>query len=51
MATFGMLWDPLGQHKFLIQHWMKVGKFMAPFLLTVAFAFFDSHVMLDALLT
>ncbi|MEM1067312.1 MAG: HXXEE domain-containing protein [Planctomycetota bacterium] len=34
-----MLWIPVGQHEFLMQHWMKVGTFMAPFLLMVAFAF------------
>lgn len=36
---FAMLWLPLGQHDFLIAHWMKVGTFMAPFLLFVALAF------------
>ncbi|MEL6167387.1 MAG: HXXEE domain-containing protein [Pseudomonadota bacterium] len=36
---FGMLWVPLGQHEFLLSHWMKVGTFMAPLLLLMAFAF------------
>ncbi|MEM9434661.1 MAG: HXXEE domain-containing protein [Pseudomonadota bacterium] len=36
---FLMLWVPLGQHGFLYQHWMKVGTFMAPFLLLTALAF------------
>ncbi|MEM8881583.1 MAG: HXXEE domain-containing protein [Pseudomonadota bacterium] len=33
-----MLWLPFGQHAFLLVHWMKVGTFMAPFLLLVAFS-------------
>ncbi|MEM9282857.1 MAG: HXXEE domain-containing protein [Verrucomicrobiota bacterium] len=39
LVAFGMLWIPLGQHDFLIEHWMKLGVFMAPFLLFVAAAF------------
>lgn len=39
LVTFGMLWVPVGQHAFLIPHWMKVGTFLAPFLLFVAVAF------------
>lgn len=39
ILAFAMLWVPLGQHAFLTEHWMKVGAFMAPFLLFVAFAF------------
>ncbi|MEM1050914.1 MAG: HXXEE domain-containing protein [Pseudomonadota bacterium] len=35
---FAMLWLPLGQHDFLVVHWMKIGTFMAPFLLFVVFA-------------
>ena len=38
-VEFGMLWLPLGQQDFLIQHWMKLGLFMAPFLLFVAISF------------
>ncbi|MEO0509260.1 MAG: HXXEE domain-containing protein [Verrucomicrobiota bacterium] len=38
LIAFGMLWLPLGQHDFLIQHWMKVGLFMAPFLALTASA-------------
>lgn len=37
--AFLMLWVPLGQHTFLTVHWMKLGTFMAPFLLFVAFVF------------
>ena len=36
--AFAMLWLPLGQHAFLTYHWMKVGTFMAPFLMLVAFS-------------
>ncbi|MEM1155014.1 MAG: HXXEE domain-containing protein [Pseudomonadota bacterium] len=39
LLAFVMLWLPLGQHGFLIEHWMKVGTFMAPFLLLIAFSF------------
>lgn len=38
LACF-MMWVPLGQHTFLIEHWMKVGTFMLPFLICIAFAF------------
>ncbi|MEO0604330.1 MAG: hypothetical protein AAF211_23040, partial [Myxococcota bacterium] len=41
VLAFAMLWVPVGQHDFLIPHWMKVGTFMAPFLLFVASAFRD----------
>jgi len=43
VIVFAMLWVPVGQHDFLLLHWMKVGTFMAPFLLLVAFAFRDAH--------
>ncbi|MEM9381629.1 MAG: HXXEE domain-containing protein [Planctomycetota bacterium] len=36
---FTMLWAPLGQTEFLVEHWMKVGTFAAPFLLLGALAF------------
>lgn len=39
LAAFAALWAPLGQHQFLVEHWMKVGAFMAPFLLLAAAAF------------
>lgn len=38
VVAFAMLWVPVGQHEFLLLHWMKVGTFMAPFLLLFAFA-------------
>ena len=48
-AAFAILWIPFGQHDFLTQHWMKVGTFMAPFLLLVAFSFSDkSSTRFDA---
>ena len=33
VTLFAMLWLPLGQQEFLVQNWMKVGTFAAPFLL------------------
>lgn len=39
--AFLMLWVPLGQHEFLLPHWMKVGTFMAPFLVFAAISFRD----------
>lgn len=33
LAFFAALWIPLGQHAFLIPHWMKVGTYLAPILL------------------
>ncbi|MEM6962470.1 MAG: HXXEE domain-containing protein [Myxococcota bacterium] len=38
VMSFAMLWTPLGQHAFLFENWMKLGTFMAPFLLLVAAA-------------
>ncbi|MEM9538081.1 MAG: HXXEE domain-containing protein [Cyanobacteria bacterium P01_E01_bin.42] len=37
---FFMLWMPLGQQDFLIDNWMKIGTYVAPFLL---FLFFSSR--------
>ncbi|MEL7179619.1 MAG: HXXEE domain-containing protein [Pseudomonadota bacterium] len=48
VLAFALLWIPLGQHNFLTQHWMKVGTFMAPFLVLVAFSFSDKSIRLDA---
>lgn len=42
ILAFAMLWVPLGQHDFLLEHWMKVGTFMAPFLAFAALAFKSS---------
>ncbi|MEM0951084.1 MAG: HXXEE domain-containing protein [Cyanobacteria bacterium P01_H01_bin.74] len=39
ILAFCLLWIPMGQHTFLNAHWMKVGIFMAPFLLMTAFSF------------
>ena len=36
---FAMLWAPLGQTEFLVEHWMKVGTFAIPFFLLGALAF------------
>ncbi len=38
-AAFACLWAPLGQEAFLHAHWMKVGTFMAPFLVFAALTF------------
>lgn len=35
-----MLWAPLGQYNFLIENWMKIGIYVAPFIL---FIFFSSR--------
>ncbi|MEO0369646.1 MAG: HXXEE domain-containing protein [Pseudomonadota bacterium] len=35
---FAALWLPLGQHDFLVLHWMKVGTFLAPVLLFMLFS-------------
>ncbi|MEO1375668.1 MAG: HXXEE domain-containing protein [Cyanobacteria bacterium J06635_10] len=37
---FFMLWAPLGQYDFLIENWMKIGIYVAPFIL---FIFFSSR--------
>ena len=39
IVAFAMLWVPVGQHAFLIEHWMKLGTFMAPCLVLVAVSF------------
>ncbi|MEM9103631.1 MAG: HXXEE domain-containing protein [Pseudomonadota bacterium] len=44
LLAFAMLWFPLGQHNFLYDHWMKLGVFMAPFLLFLAFTGRDSDI-------
>ncbi|MEM9190333.1 MAG: HXXEE domain-containing protein [Myxococcota bacterium] len=43
VAVFAVLWIPVGQHGFLYPHWMKVGTFLAPFLLFTAAAFRADH--------
>ncbi len=39
LLLFGMLWLPLGQYDFLIDHWMKIGTYAVPFLLIGVFSF------------
>ncbi|MEM6265247.1 MAG: HXXEE domain-containing protein [Bacteroidota bacterium] len=34
---FAMLWVPMGQYDFLVEHWMKIGTYAIPFLLIGAF--------------
>lgn len=43
VIAFTMLWLPVGQHEFLIAHWMKLGTFMAPFLLFTVCAFWPQQ--------
>ncbi|MEM9717719.1 MAG: HXXEE domain-containing protein [Bacteroidota bacterium] len=38
MLLFAMLWLPLGQYDFLLEHWMKIGTYGVPFLLLGAFS-------------
>ncbi|MEM9391588.1 MAG: hypothetical protein AAGA02_14010, partial [Bacteroidota bacterium] len=39
LLLFIMLWLPIGQHDFLIDHWMKIGTYAIPFLLIGLFIF------------
>ncbi|MEO0752404.1 MAG: HXXEE domain-containing protein [Pseudomonadota bacterium] len=43
VLAFAMLWLPLGQHDFLLLHWMKIGTFMVPFLVLVALSFNETR--------
>ncbi|MEM6498336.1 MAG: hypothetical protein AAF709_16635, partial [Pseudomonadota bacterium] len=47
-VAFALLWLPLGQHDFLTEHWMKVGSFMAPFLVLVGLSFSEKPTRVDA---
>ncbi|HAA16028.1 MAG TPA: HXXEE domain-containing protein [Cytophagales bacterium] len=38
ISLFAMLWLPLGQYDFLIDHWMKIGTYAVPFMLMGAFS-------------
>lgn len=38
VLLFFMLWVPLGQYEFLIEHWMKIGTYAVPFLLLMFFS-------------
>jgi len=37
LVFFGMVWLPLGQHEFVVDHWMKIGAFLAPILIFAGF--------------
>ncbi|MEM1259914.1 MAG: HXXEE domain-containing protein [Bacteroidota bacterium] len=41
LLLFLMLWAPLGQYEFLIEHWMKIGTYSIPFVGIGIFAFKD----------
>ena len=47
-VAFAFLWLPVGQHDFLTEHWMKVGTFMAPFLLLVGLSLSNETTQNDA---
>lgn len=49
VALFGMLWLPLGQYDFLLENWMKIGTYAAPFLCIGALARRDQQVALPML--
>lgn len=38
LLLFFMLWAPLGQYEFLVENWMKVGTYVAPFILLAFFS-------------
>ena len=38
VLLFFMLWAPLGQYEFLIEHWMKIGTYAVPFILLMFFS-------------
>ncbi|MEM6885573.1 MAG: HXXEE domain-containing protein [Verrucomicrobiota bacterium] len=37
MVFFGLLWAPLGQEAFLVDHWMRLGVYLAPVMVLVFF--------------
>lgn len=39
LLLFLMLWLPVGQHDFLLDHWMKIGAYAIPFMLIGVFLF------------
>ncbi|MEM1094993.1 MAG: HXXEE domain-containing protein [Bacteroidota bacterium] len=41
---FAMLWLPLGQQDFLVEHWMKIGTYAIPFIGIGIFAFREKEV-------
>ena len=42
LTLFAMLWLPLGQYVYLVENWMKIGTYAAPFLVFGTVAFRDS---------
>ncbi|MEM9361414.1 MAG: HXXEE domain-containing protein [Bacteroidota bacterium] len=44
VLLFVMLWLPMGQHNFLIDHWMKLGTYAIPFIGIGIFAFKEKVV-------
>ena len=49
MLLFTMLWLPLGQYDFLLDHWMKIGTYAVPFLLIGAFSFTEKSIIKQVL--
>ncbi|MEL6134232.1 MAG: HXXEE domain-containing protein [Bacteroidota bacterium] len=49
ILLFAMLWLPLGQYDFLLEHWMKVGTYAVPFLFIGAFSLHRDGKLADLL--
>ncbi len=43
ILLFAMLWLPLGQYPFMLEHWMKLGTYAVPFLLIGASGFYHKE--------
>lgn len=43
VILFVLLWLPMGQYDFLLDHWMKIGTYAVPFLLMGAFTFYNEN--------
>ncbi len=47
IVLFAMLWLPIGQYDFLMEHWMKIGTYAVPFLLIGAFSLSKEGLLQD----
>ncbi|MEO0334795.1 MAG: HXXEE domain-containing protein [Pseudomonadota bacterium] len=47
VAFFLMLWLPMGQYEFLVQHWMKLGVYLIPFLFLISVKGADKQLSHD----
>ncbi|MEM6535584.1 MAG: HXXEE domain-containing protein [Pseudomonadota bacterium] len=53
IVFFAMVWLPLGQQDFMVEHWMKIGAYVAPILLFMGFkqrAGSDARIFTDVAL-